>query len=188
MKKPALVFMAMLTIAATSACDRQAEPPRPEQTSGSEASALDRSHKGSQMPDLTTTGAVVSGAQAFRTAGLGPADIDVAQLYDSFTITVLLLLEDLGFCPKGEAAAFVRERDLTFRGDFPHNTSGGQLSVGQAGAAGGYLGLVEAMRQLCGMSGANQVKDAEVALVSGFGMINYDRGLASAAALLARAS
>ena len=137
------------------------------------------------MPDLCVTGAAVSGAEAFATAGLTPADVDVAQLYDSFTITVLLALEDLGFCQKGEAAAFIRERDLTFRGDFPHNTSGGQLSVGQAGAAGGYLGLVEAMRQLCGIAGANQVKDAEVALVSGFGMINYDRGLASAAALLA---
>ena len=100
----------------------------------------------------------------------------------------LMQIEDLGFCKKGEAAAFVREKDLTFAGDFPHNTSGGQLSVGQAGAAGGYLGLVEAMRQLCGKAGANQVKDADVALVSGFGMINYDRGLASAAALLGRAA
>ena len=99
----------------------------------------------------------------------------------------MMQIEDLGFCKKGEAAAFVRAHDLTFGGDFPHNTSGGQLSVGQAGAAGGYLGLVEAMRQLCGMAGANQVGNAEIALVSGFGMINYDRGLASGAAIIARA-
>ncbi|MFT4096936.1 MAG: thiolase family protein [Rhodoblastus sp.] len=120
-------------------------------------------------------------------ADVKPADVDLLQTYDDYPVISLMQIEDLGFCAKGEAAAFARARDLTFAGDFPHNTSGGQLSVGQAGAAGGYLGLVEAMRQLCGSAGANQVKDAEVALVSGFGMINYDRGLASAAALLAKA-
>ncbi len=96
-------------------------------------------------------------------------------------------IEDLGFCAKGEAPAFVRAHDLTRDGDFPHNTSGGQLSVGQAGAAGGYLGLVEAVRQLTGTAGATAVADARIGLVSGFGMINYDRGLASAAVLLGRA-
>jgi len=132
-------------------------------------------------------GWVVDLDDLYGLADVKPADVDLLQTYDDYPVISLMQIEDLGFCQKGEAAAFIRERDLTFRGDFPHNTSGGQLSVGQAGAAGGYLGLVEAMRQLCGIAGANQVKDAEVALVSGFGMINYDRGLASAAALLARA-
>ena len=72
-------------------------------------------------------------------------------------------------------------------GDFPLNTSGGQLSVGQAGAAGGYLGLVEALRQLTGQALGAVVPDARIGLVSGFGMINYDRGLCSGAALLASA-
>ncbi|HMN72852.1 MAG TPA: thiolase family protein [Rhodoblastus sp.] len=132
-------------------------------------------------------GWVVDLDDLYGLADVKPADVDLLQTYDDYPVISLMQIEDLGFCAKGEAAAFIRGRDLTYAGDFPHNTSGGQLSVGQAGAAGGYLGLVEAMRQLCGLSGANQVTDAEVALVSGFGMINYDRGLASAAALLARA-
>lgn len=133
-------------------------------------------------------GWVVDLDDLYGLADVKPADVDLLQTYDDYPVISLMQIEDLGFCNKGDAAAFVRERDLTYAGNFPHNTSGGQLSVGQAGAAGGYLGLVEAMRQLCGIAGANQVKDAEVALVSGFGMINYDRGLASAAALLARAT
>jgi acetyl-CoA acetyltransferase len=133
-------------------------------------------------------GWVVDLDDLYGLAGVKPRDVDLLQTYDDYPVISLMQIEDLGFCAKGEAAAFIRDRDLTFRGDFPHNTSGGQLSVGQAGAAGGYLGLVEAMRQLCGIAGANQVAEAEVALVSGFGMINYDRGLASAAALLAKAS
>jgi acetyl-CoA acetyltransferase len=96
-------------------------------------------------------------------------------------------IEDLGFCAKGEAPAFVRAHTLTTDGDFPHNTSGGQLSVGQAGAGGGYLGLVEAIRQLTDESGPTTVPNARIGLVSGFGMINYDRGLASCAVVLARA-
>jgi acetyl-CoA acetyltransferase len=70
-------------------------------------------------------------------------------------------------------------------GDFPQNTSGGQLSVGQAGAAGGHLGLVEAIRQLTGQTLGGRVANARIGLVSGFGMINYDRGLCSGAAVLA---
>ncbi len=76
---------------------------------------------------------------------------------------------------------------MTCGGDFPHNTCGGQLSAGQAGAAGGYLGLVEALRQVTGQALGQQVTDARRALVSGFGMINFDRGLCSAAAVLERA-
>ena len=90
----------------------------------------------------------------------------------------------MGFCAKGEAAAFIRSHDLTVEGDFPHNTSGGQLSAGQAGAAGGFIGLVEAIRQVTHTGGPTQVPDARRAAISGFGMINYDRGLCSAAAII----
>jgi acetyl-CoA acetyltransferase len=100
----------------------------------------------------------------------------------------MMQFEDLDFCKKGEGAEFVRSHTLTNDGSFPHNTCGGQLSVGQAGAAGGYLGLVEALRQLTGTALGTQVPDAGFGLVSGFGMINYDRGLASGAAILARAA
>jgi acetyl-CoA acetyltransferase len=119
-------------------------------------------------------------------AGIGPEDVDFLQTYDDYPVIVMMQIEDLGFCPKNEAPAFVRARALTHDGDFPHNTSGGQLSVGQAGAAGGYLGMTEALRQLTGTAGGTAVADAKIGLVSGFGMINYDRGLASCAVILAR--
>ena len=121
-------------------------------------------------------------------AGCGPEDVDLLQTYDDYPVISMMQFEDLGFCAKGEGARFVRERDLTISGDFPHNTSGGQLSVGQAGAAGGYLGLVEALRQVTGRAGPTQVAGARRALVSGFGMVNYDRGVCSAAAVLEGAS
>lgn len=117
-------------------------------------------------------------------AGLGPEDMDLLQTYDDYPVISMMQIEDLGFCDKGAGAAFVRGRDLTVTGDFPHNTSGGQLSVGQAGAAGGYLGLVEALRQVTGQAGPTQVDGARRACVSGFGMVNYDRGVCSAAAVL----
>lgn len=119
-------------------------------------------------------------------AGVGPGDVDFLETYDDYPVISMMQFEDLGFCAKGEGPDFVRRHDLTIGGSFPHNTSGGQLSVGQAGAAGGYLGLVEALRQLTGTADGTQVADAAIGLVSGFGMINYDRGLASAAAVLAR--
>jgi acetyl-CoA acetyltransferase len=99
----------------------------------------------------------------------------------------MMQLEDLGFCAKGEGPAFVRSNTFTIEGTLPMNTSGGQLSAGQAGCAGGYIGLTEAIRQLTGQAGARQVPEARVGLVSGFGMINFDRGLACGAALLGRA-
>jgi len=121
-------------------------------------------------------------------AGVVPDDVDLLETYDDYPVIVMLQMEDLGFCRKGEGAEFVRSHTLTNDGSFPHNTSGGQLSVGQAGAAGGYLGLVEAMRQLTDTPLGSAVPDARIAVVSGFGMINFDRGLASCAAVLARAA
>jgi acetyl-CoA acetyltransferase len=117
-------------------------------------------------------------------AGQGPQDMDLVQTYDDYPVISVMQFEDLGFCAKGEGPAFLRARDLTVTGDLPHNTSGGQLSAGQAGAAGGYIGLVEAIRQVTGSAGPTQVDGARHALVSGFGMINYDRGLCSGALVL----
>ena len=118
-------------------------------------------------------------------AGIEPDAIDLVETYDDYPVIVLMQFEDLGLCRKGEASAFVRSHDFTIEGDIPHNTGGGQLSGGQAGAAGGYLGLVEAMRQLMGTAAGRQVAKARHALVSGFGMINYDRGVCNSAAILA---
>lgn len=119
-------------------------------------------------------------------AGVKPDDVDFVETYDDYPVISMMQFEDLGFCQKGEGPDFVRGHSFTNDGSFPHNTSGGQLSVGQAGAAGGHLGVVEALRQLTGTALGTQVKDAKIGVVSGFGMINYDRGLSSAAAILAR--
>jgi acetyl-CoA acetyltransferase len=121
-------------------------------------------------------------------AGIKPSDVDFVQTYDDYPVISMMQFEDLGFCAKGEGPEFVRSHTLTNDGTFPHNTSGGQLSVGQAGAAGGFLGLVDAMRQLTSQPLGSQVPNANACLVSGFGMINYDRGLSSCAAVLARAA
>ncbi len=122
----------------------------------------------------------------YAQAAVAPGDLDFVQTYDDYPVISLMQLEDLGFCAKGEGPDFVRKHTFTCDGSFPLNTSGGQLSVGQAGAAGGFLGLVEAIRQLTGEAGARQVKDAKLGLVSGFGMINFDRGLGSGAVIIAK--
>ncbi len=122
----------------------------------------------------------------YEQARIGPSDIDFMQAYDDYPVINFLQMEDLGLCEKGGAPQFVRDNTFTVDGTMPFNTNGGQLSGGQAGAAGGYLGMVEALRQLTGTAGGTQVKDAAIGLVSGFGLINYDRGICTAAALLAR--
>jgi len=122
----------------------------------------------SQMPDLTQTCGVVSGRTAFEMAGVKPSDVDVAELYDSFTITVLLALEDLGFCGKGEGGDFVADGKTGPGGSFPLNTNGGGLSYTHPGMYGMFL-LVEAVRQLRGDCGDRQVADAEVAVAHGTG-------------------
>lgn len=145
---------------------------------------IERHHGFADDPIQARGGWAVDRDELWAMAGCAPGDVDVVQTYDDYPVIVMMQLEDLGFCGKGEAAAFVRAHDLTAGGDFPHNTSGGQLSVGQAGAAGGHLGVVEALRQVTGQALGVQVAGAVRALVSGFGMINYDRGLCSAAAVL----
>jgi acetyl-CoA acetyltransferase len=120
--------------------------------------------------DLLHTGAAQAGRRAFAMAGLEPADVDVAQVYDSFTITVVLTLEALGFCPHGSAASWVQGGRIRPGGDLPLDTSGGGLSYCHPGQFGVLL-LVEAVRQLRGECGARQVAGAEVALAHGTGGI-----------------
>ncbi|WP_218970594.1 thiolase family protein [Alkalihalobacterium alkalinitrilicum] len=122
-----------------------------------------------QREDYTSFGSVESGTKAFETAGISPKDIDVALLYDCFTITVLMLLEDLGFCEKGEAATLLKKDELTIGGKLPVNPHGGLLSHGQPGTAGGLNHVLEAVRQLRNEADNRQVADANIALVHGNG-------------------
>ena len=122
----------------------------------------------SSMHDLTTTAARDSGRAAFARAGLAPSDIDVVQLYDAFTINVLLFLEDLGFCAKGEGGAFVRGGAIAPGGRLPVNTNGGGLSCVHPGMYG-IFALIEAVRQLRGEGGDRQVAGARTALAHGNG-------------------
>jgi acetyl-CoA acetyltransferase len=122
----------------------------------------------SSMPDLTHTGAIQSGAAAYKMAGMAPADIDVLALYDAFTINTILFLEDLGFCPKGEGGRFVEDGRIGPTGDLAVNTNGGGLSYCHPGMYGLFL-LIEAVRQLRGECGARQVAAAEAAIVHGNG-------------------
>ncbi len=125
----------------------------------------------SQARSLTTSAAVESGRRAFRMAGMGPGDISVAQIYDCFTPVLLIELEDLGFCSKGEAGAFVAAGETALTGSLPMNTNGGLLSYCHPGNPGSMFGLTEAVAQLRGDSGERQVSNAETALVHGQGGI-----------------
>ncbi|HEX5453099.1 MAG TPA: thiolase [Stellaceae bacterium] len=122
----------------------------------------------SSMPDLTVTGAVESGRQAYAMAGLKAAEVDVLELYDAFTLNTILFLEDLGFCPKGEGGRFVEGGRITPGGALPVNTNGGGLSYCHPGMYGLFL-LIEAVRQLRGECGARQVPQAETAIAHGNG-------------------
>lgn len=129
--------------------------------------------------------------QMYSDAGITAKEIDLVQTYDDYPVISMMQLEDLGFCAKGEGPKYVRSTDMRFDSSgsqpnkLPHNTCGGQLSVGQAGAAAGYMGVVENIRQLTQQADQNQVADARYGLASGYGMINYDRGLCSGAVIMA---
>jgi acetyl-CoA acetyltransferase len=122
----------------------------------------------SQMPDLTVSPGVISSREAFGMAGITPAEVDVFEPYDAFTISVILHLEDLGFCKKGEGGAFVEGGRLGPGGGLPSMTSGGGLSYNHPGALGILL-LVEAVRQLRGECGERQVPNAQIAVAHGMG-------------------
>ena len=120
----------------------------------------------------------------WQTAGIAPSDVDTLQIYDDYPVIVAMQIEDLGFCPKGQVAQFIRATDFTIGGDLPLNTNGGQFSVGQAGAAGGFQNVTEGLRQILHQPLGDQVPNASIAAVSGFGLVNYDRGVCTGAALL----
>ena len=122
-----------------------------------------------ENPDPTSSPIKIAAAKAFQMAGVSPRDIDLVSVYDCYTITVLITLEDAGFCKKGEGGPFVQETDLTYKGKLPLNTHGGQLSFGQSGLAGGMSAVTEAVRQLRGEAGERQVADCNVAYVNGKG-------------------
>lgn len=117
-------------------------------------------------------------------AGIGPHDVGVLEVYDDYPVIVAMQLEDLGFCEKGAVADFIRSTDFEIGGDLPLNTNGGQLSAGQAGAAGGFQNVTEALRQVLRSPLGAQVPDVSVAAISGFGLVNYDRGVCTAAAVV----
>lgn len=116
-----------------------------------------------QMPELTVTAATRSGERAFTMAGLGPADVDVLQLYDAFTINPILFLEDLGFCRKGEGGPFVADGRIAPGGALPVNTNGGGLSYAHPGMYGIFT-IIETVRQLRGEAGERQIPSAEIGL------------------------
>ncbi|MFF5360972.1 acetyl-CoA acetyltransferase [Streptomyces scabiei] len=127
----------------------------------------------SEWPDFTVSPAAVSGRLAFERAGVRPAEIDFAEIYDAFTYMTLVTLEDLGFCAKGEGGAFVEKGRLTLTGDLPVNTDGGGLSAQHPGMRGLFL-LVEAVRQLRGEAGPHQIPTSDgtpprLAVASGTG-------------------
>lgn len=122
----------------------------------------------SNMPNLTLTAAAESGPKAFKMAGIKPSDVDMLSLYDAFTITPILFLEDLGFCPKGEGGRFVSDGSIAPGGKLAVNTNGGGLSYCHPGMYG-LLVLIEAVRQVRGECGQRQVKDCEIALAHGNG-------------------
>ncbi len=130
--------------------------------------AQQHTHRFVTSADLTQCGAAKAGPRAFEMAGLQPKDIDVAELYDSFTYTALVQLEDYGFCGKGEGGPYVESVGTALGGKLPVNTHGGLLSQAHAD---GILHLTEAVKQLRGTCGQRQVEGAEVALVSGSGGI-----------------
>lgn len=122
----------------------------------------------SAMDDVCTTAATESGRRAFEMAGMQPSDMDVVQLYDAFTISTIILLEDLGFCPKGEGGRFVSDGNIAPGGRLPVNTNGGGLSYAHPGMYGLFT-LVEGSRQLRGQAGERQVKDAQTCVCQGSG-------------------
>ena len=126
--------------------------------------------------DMLATPIGPASRKAFSMAGLKPSDVHMAQIYDCYTITVMLSLEDAGFCAKGEGMRFLREHDFTFKGNFPMNTHGGQLSFGQSGSAGGMSQVIEAIHQIQGRAGQRQLARHDLAYVSGTGGVMSEQG------------
>jgi len=128
-----------------------------------------------RQPDITVSGFSLAGPKALRQAGMRPPDVRMIMPYDDFLIALIITLEDIGFCEKGKGAQFVLDTDLSYRGTLPLNTSGGQISAGQPGLAGGGLNLVEGVRQMFEEAGERQVSDPRNCMVTGIGVILYGR-------------
>ena len=137
-----------------------------------------------QLPDITLSGFSVSGPEVLEKAAMAADDIRMFHPYDDFLIAVLLQLEQIGFCGRGEGSAFLLDTDISATGTLPINTGGGQISAGQPGLAGGQLNLIEAIRQMLGAAGERQVPDADNAMVTGIGVIPYVRNWGSSAAMI----
>jgi acetyl-CoA acetyltransferase len=146
--------------------------------------SIERHNAYSDDPIMVRGGWAVDQAELYAMAGARPADIGFLQTYDDYPVIVMMQLEGLGLCAPGEGARFVREHRGTWDGALPHNTSGGQLSAGQAGCAGGFLGLTEALRQITGAVPGRAVKNPKLGLVSGYGMVTYDRCICTGAVIL----
>ncbi len=140
-------------------------------------------HDGQEGDGLSTGIAELADA-LWQDAGAGPEDVDLVSVYDDYPAMALAQLADLGFVPDGDLSGFLRRRIEEER--LPVNTSGGQLSAGQAGAAGGMHGLVEAVTQLLGRAGERQVENARLAVVTGYGMVLYRYGACANAVVLER--
>jgi acetyl-CoA acetyltransferase len=140
--------------------------------------------EGESIVDVTETGHSVAGARAFKQAGITARDVASFHPYDDFIIAMMLQMEMLGFCKRGQGSDFIEETDFLFSGDLPLNTGGGQISAGQAGLAGGGTNLVEAVRQLFGEAGARQVKNTANAVVTGIGEIPYARNWGTSTVLV----
>lgn len=139
------------------------------------------------VADITQSGFTKIGPEVLHKAGMRPRDVRMFQPYDDFTIAVLMKFEAFGFCERGQGSRFTLETNLSFDGDLPLNTGGGQISAGQPGLASGGLNLAEAVRQMFGEGGGRQVKDPRNALVTGIGVIPYGRNWSVSSAMILEA-
>jgi acetyl-CoA acetyltransferase len=130
----------------------------------------------SYAQEMTVTPVAAAAQTAFAMAGMTPQDMHAAQIYDCYTITVLLSLEDAGFIPKGKGMQFLLDNDLTYKGNFPVNTHGGQLSFGQSASAGGMSQIIEAFHQISGRAGERQLQRHDTMFVSGTGGVMSEQG------------
>jgi len=135
-------------------------------------------------PDITETGFSMVGPEVLDKAGMSCSDLNMFQPYDDFLIAILLQLEQIGFCKRGEGSEFILSTDMTPTGTLPINTGGGQISCGQPGLGGGGVNLTETLRQLFGESGERQVPNAKNAMVTGIGFIPYLRNWGCSAAMI----
>lgn len=149
--------------------------------------AVERHNAYHEDPVVARFGIAEECGLLYEMAGIGPEDVDFVEAYDDYPVMVALELEAIGFSKPGEAVRLLREKDLTVEGDLPVNTSGGMLSLGQAGAGGGFVHVTEAIAQLTGQPLGRPVPDARIGLISCLGTANYDRGVCTAAAILKRA-